>query len=100
MYSSKDQLPFASDPADLNKTSTNKPVIIIGTAINTETFSQPKPSNEIMERITMPEINPPTIGGPMVLPICAPVKCIDRAKPFLFGYLAAKVPNAGACQKL
>ena len=99
-YSSNDQFDVDSEPADLNMVSTRTPVIIIGITIMIATFSHPKPENFMIEPRVTPEINPPIIGGPIVLPIWAPVRCIDKAKPFLSGYLAASVPKAGACQKL
>ena len=89
-----------SEPADLNNINTKNPVKIIGIIRKSETFSHPNPLNLINEPNATPEISPPITGGPIVLPICAPVRCIDKAKPFLSGYLAAKVPKAGACQKL
>ena len=55
---------------------------------------------EHVEKPFYPGLEAFITGGPIVLPICAPVRCIDKAKPFLSGYLAAKVPKAGACQKL
>ncbi len=100
LYSAKDQLESDSEPADLNNINTKNPVKIIGIIRKSETFSHPNPLNLITEPSATPEINPPITGGPIVLPICAPVKCIDKANPFLSGYRAAKVPKAGACQKL
>ena len=40
------------------------------------------------------------ITGLVAFPTCAPVRCAAIAMPRLFGYLAARVPKAGACHRL
>ena len=53
-----------------------------------------------MNPMVMPPSMAPMAMGLSVSPTCAPVRCVESAKPRRSGYFAANVPNAGACHRL
>ena len=97
-YSRSFMEPVASAPAVLKSIGTRIAVASIGVATPIATYRHSNPTNW-SPKIEPPSRNPMIIGL-VAFPTCAPVRCAAIATPRLFGYLAARVPNAGACHRL